>query len=53
MTFVMNFHYVSHEALACIRIKALFVVVYGPVRSLVHKIIQETDKPRGKPVYRD
>ncbi len=52
-TVAMNLHSVSHEALAYILIKTVFVVMYGPVRSLVHEIIQETDKQRGKPVYLD
>ena len=39
----MNFQNVSHEALAYILIKLLFVVVYRPVRGLVNEIIQETD----------
>jgi hypothetical protein len=50
-TVSMNFHNVSHKALAYILIKTLFVVMYRAVRSLVHEIIQETDKPRGKPVH--
>jgi hypothetical protein len=52
-TVAMHFHRVSHEALAYILIKTVFVVVYGPARSLVHEIIQETYQPRGKPVYLD
>ena len=49
----MSLHYMSHEALAYVLIKPLFVVVYLPVRSLVNEIIQETEQPWGKPVYLD
>ena len=52
-TFFMSFQNVSHEALAYVLIKPLFVVVYLPVRSLVNEIIQETEQPWGKPVYLD
>ena len=46
----MNIHHVSHEGVAYILVKSLLVVVYRPVWSLVHEIIQETHEPRGKPV---